>query len=156
MNTQLYDLMVAFEIHSVDRIRSILDAGFDVRAPVQGKTPLTHLLEMYFRSASFVDCVRLMLDRGALLEDPALRPVLLNDPDELDAAVRSQPDLLKHRTSMSCAFTPLVGATLLHVAAEYGHLEVARRLIELGAEVDARAATDDYGFNGHTALFHRP
>lgn len=154
MNTQLYDLMVAFEIHSVDRIRSILDAGFDVRAPVKGKAPLTHLLEMYFRSDSFADCVRLMLDRGALLEDPALRPVLLNDPDELEAAVRGQPDLLQHRTSMACAFTPLVGATLLHVAAEYGHLEVARRLIELGAEVDARAATDDYGFNGHTALFH--
>jgi ankyrin repeat protein len=31
---------------------------------------------------------------------------------------------------------------------------VAAKLLELGAEVDARAATDAAGMNGHTPLFH--
>jgi ankyrin repeat protein len=55
---------------------------------------------------------------------------------------------------MVSAFTTLVGASLLHVAAEYGHLKVARVLLEMGADVDARAAADDFGLNGHTPLFH--
>lgn len=62
-------MVLAFEIHSADRLRSILDAGFDARAPLQGKTPLTHLLEMCFRSDSFAGCVmRLLLDAGASTE----------------------------------------------------------------------------------------
>ncbi len=55
---------------------------------------------------------------------------------------------------MVCAFTPLSGVSLLHVAAEYGHLKVARKLLELGAEVDARADQDSVGFGGQTPLFH--
>ena len=55
---------------------------------------------------------------------------------------------------MVCAFTPLTGVSLLHVAAEYGHLKVARKLIELGAAVDARADRDSLGFGGQTPLFH--
>jgi hypothetical protein len=154
MSTMSDDLLVAFELHSVERIRGILDAGFDVHAPIRGKAPITLLIEMYSRSDRFADCLRLMLDRGAMLEDPMLRPVLLNDVAELEAAIRSKPDLINHRTSLISAFTPLMGATLLHVAAEYGHLAVARRLLQLGAEADARAATDALGFNGHTPLFH--
>jgi ankyrin repeat protein len=154
MGTLADDLLVAFEIHSVERVRAVLDAGLDVTQPVNGKTPATHLIEMYYRSDSFPACLRLLLDRGATLDDSKLEAVLLNDPDALEAAVRADRTLLGHRTSITCAFTPLIGATLLHVAAEYGHTSVAKRLIELGAEVDARAATDASGLNGHTPLFH--
>src|SRR6185503_20449760 len=80
--------------------------------------------------------------------------VLLNDPVALEAAARKDGSLLEHRTSLACTFTPLVGATLLHVAAEYGNLAVAKKLLELGAAVDARAATDESGLNGQTPLFH--
>ena len=55
---------------------------------------------------------------------------------------------------MMSAFTPLVGASRLHVAAEYGHLGAARCLLEMGAEVDARASVDESRLNGHTPLFH--
>jgi hypothetical protein len=34
------DLIGAFELHSVDRIRALLDSGLDVRAPIRGKTPV--------------------------------------------------------------------------------------------------------------------
>lgn len=148
------ELLVAFELHSVNRIHAILDTGLDVRRPIRGKTPVNWLLEMYTRSDRFPDCLRALLDRGAELDDPLIAPLLLDDADALSAAIRANPSFLEHRTTLVSAFTPLVGATLLHVAAEYGHLKVARRLLELGAEVDARAALDEFGLNGHTPLFH--
>jgi ankyrin repeat protein len=55
---------------------------------------------------------------------------------------------------MVSAFTPLVGASLLHVAAEYGNADVAGVLIEMGADVNATASIDEYGLNGHTPIFH--
>ena len=154
MNTTVDELMNAFEVHSVESIHAILAAGFDVQTLVNGKTLINCLIEMYYRSDRFPQCLRLLLERGALLDDPKIEAVLLNDPVALEDAVRRDPSLLDHRTSMPCAFTPLDGATLLHVAAEYGNLEAARKLLELGVVVDARAAVDEFGMNGQTPLFH--
>jgi ankyrin repeat protein len=154
MNTSFNDLLAAFEGHSVQRIREILDAGFDVTSPINGKTPITYLVEMYFRSDRFPECLRLLLERGAVLDEPKLESILLNDPVALETAVRSDRTLLKYTTSMVSTFTPLEGATLLHIAAEYGNFAVAQKLVELGANVNARAATDASGMNGHTPLFH--
>jgi ankyrin repeat protein len=109
---------------------------------------------MYSRGDNFPKCLRLLLDRGAVLDDPVVAPVLLNEAEELAAAIRANPSLLNHRTTMISAFTPLVGASLLHVAAEYGNTDVARVLIEMGADVNAKASLDEYGLNGHTPLFH--
>lgn len=148
------DLLVAFERHSVDQIREVLDAGLDLRAPLRGKSPVTWLTEMYSRSDRFPACLRLLLDRGAVLDDPVVAPVLLNDDDALREAIRTNPSLIEHRTTMVSAFTPLVGASLLHVAAEYGNAKVARVLIGMGADVNATAAVDDFGLNGHTPIFH--
>jgi hypothetical protein len=148
------ELVYAFEIHSVDEVRAILDVGLDARAPIDGKLPVEWLTEMYFRSAQFPACLRLLLDRGAVLADPVLTPVLLDDADAVTAAVRADPSLLVHRTTLISAFTPLVGATLLHVAAEYGNLNAARALVEGGADVNAAAAVDEHGLNGHTPVFH--
>lgn len=148
------DLLAAFESHSVARISAILDAGFDVHTSINGRPPISHLVEMYFRSDDFPACLRLLIERGATLEDPNLIGVLLNDPSLIEEAVRADRNLLNYRTTMACTFTPLVGASLLHVAAEYGHFAAAKRLIELGADVNAQAATDDFGLNGHTPIFH--
>ena len=154
MDSAATELLTAFELHSVDRIRAVLDDGLEVRSEIEGKTPINLLIEMYLRSDRFPVCLRLLLERGAVLDDPKLAPVLLNDAEALATAIHKDPSLLKHRSTMVCAFTPLYGASLLHVAAEYGHLQVARKLLEMGAEVDARAATDSFGFGGQTALFH--
>jgi ankyrin repeat protein len=148
------DIVVACELHSVDQIRVVLDAGLDPRAPVRGKSPVTWLTEMYSRGDNFAKCLRLLLDRGAVLDDPLVAPVLLNDAEALRAAIQADPSLLDHRTTMVSAFTPLVGASLLHVAAEYGNANAARVLIEMGADVNAAASLDGYGLNGHTPIFH--
>lgn len=154
MRPSFDDLLAAFESHTVERIRAILDAGISATNPVDGKSPINHLIEMYFRSDRFPDCLRLLLERGAALDDPKIESVLMNDPLALEAAVGADKALLEYRTSLICAFTPLEGASLLHVAAEYGNLAVAKKLIELGADVNARADADAFGMNGHTPLFH--
>jgi hypothetical protein len=148
------DFLVACELHSVDRLRAALDAGLDRRAPLDGRPPVAWLLEMYTRSERFPACLRLLLGRGAELEHPALAPVLLDDAEGLQRAVRADPSLPAGRFTLPSAFTPLAGATPLHVAAEYGHLAAARALLALGAEVDARAERDAHGLGGHTPQFH--
>jgi len=154
MSTPEEEILIAFELHSVERIRAILDAGLDPRSPIRGKSPVNWFTEMYSRSDRFPDCLRLLLDRGAMLDDLVVAPVLLDDTEALAAAIKADPSLIAHRTTMVSAFTPLIGASLLHVAAEYGNVNVARVLVEMGAEVDAKASIDEHGLNGHTPLFH--
>lgn len=149
-----FDLLGAFEGHSVEEIRAVLAAGFDVRTPIKGKSLVNSLIEMYSRPDRFPDCLRLLVDHGAVLDDRHLLPVLLNDVDQLTAALEADPRLLVHRTSIVSAFTPLIGASLLHVAAEFGNVAAARLLVERGADVNARASVDECGLNGHTPIFH--
>jgi hypothetical protein len=148
------DLLYAFDGHDLEGIRSALGAGADPCSPVRGKLPIYWLLEEYTRSDRLGDCLRLLLKRGAKLDDPAIVPVLLNDAAAIRAAVQDTPALLTHRTTLISSFTSLVGVTLLHVAAEYGNLDAAHALVEAGADVNARADIEEYGLNGHTPLFH--
>jgi ankyrin repeat protein len=92
-----------------------------------------------------------LLDRGAVPDDPLVLPVLLNDADAIE---RLDAPSLRHRVTMTCSLTPLVGVSLLHVAAEYGHAAATRALLARGADVNDRAALDGDGLGGHTPLFH--
>jgi ankyrin repeat protein len=112
------------------------------------------LLEEYTRSDRLADCLRLLFERGAILPDPLISPVLLNDATAITEAIRARPALLEHRTSLRSAFTSLTGVSLLHVAAEYGNLDAARALVEAGADVNATADVVEHGLNGQTPLFH--
>lgn len=147
-------LLEIFETHDTGALRRALNAGSDPNADIDGTPAIERLVEMYFRSDRFASCVALMLDHGGRLSDPHLAPVLLNDVSAIEAALEDDPDWLHHRVSMPSAFTPLMDATLLHLACEYGHLDAARCLIAHGADVEARAGTDASGFNGHTPIFH--
>lgn len=150
MNNTERELLNAFETHDADAIRRLFDDGLDPHAPIDGKAPIDWLTEMYFRSDRFPACLRILLDCGATLPDPATQHVLLDDAD----AVRANPSLATHRTTMVSSFTPLVDATVLHVAAEYGNLAAAQALIDIGADVNARAGKDADGLGGHTPIFH--
>ncbi|MBE7462175.1 MAG: ankyrin repeat domain-containing protein [Planctomycetes bacterium] len=154
MPTPEDDLLSAFDGHDLEAIRTVLTAGADPCAPVRGKRPVYWLLEEYTRSDRLPECLRLLFERGAVLDDPALAPVLLDDPAAIRDAVSKNKALLQHRTSLVSSFTSLTGVTLLHVAAEYGHLNAARALVEAGADVNAAAATTAHGLNGHTPIFH--
>jgi hypothetical protein len=154
MTPSVRRVLDAFDGHEVDEVRAAIRDGADVQSPVNGKLPVEWLAEQYTRSDRFIPCLRLLLDHGAVHPDPAVVPVLLDDADAIREAIRADPSLLTHRTTMVSTFTPLTGASLLHVAAEYGNLNAARALIESGADVNARATTDEHGLNGHTPLFH--
>jgi ankyrin repeat protein len=154
MSTPNEELLSAFDGHDAEGVRAALDAGADACSPIRGKLPVNWLLEEYTRSDRLGECLRLLLERGAVLDDPLVAPVLLDDRDAIKSASRATPSLLEHRTTLVSAFTSLAGASLLHVAAEYGNLGAARALIEAGADVNATSALDEHGQNGHTPLFH--
>ena len=154
MSNPNQELLSAFDGHDVEAVRAALEAGADACSLVQGKEPVYWLLEQYCRSDRLPVCLRLLLGRGAVLRDPLVVPVLLDDADAIKAAVLMNPAMLHHRTTLVSASTSLADVSLLHVAAEYGNLNAARTLIELGANVNARAGFDEYGLNGHTPLFH--
>ena len=148
------DLLYAFDGHDLDGVRAALRAGADACTPVRGKTPVQWLLEQYVRSDRLPDCLRELFARGAVLPDPLLVPVLLDDADGIRAAVAANPTFLQHRTTLVSTFTSLVGVSLLHVAAEYCFANAARALIDAGADVNAPAAINASGLNGHTPIFH--
>jgi len=149
-----FDLLVAFETHDASRITEILDAGLDARSVIKGRSLVNNLTVMYARSENFPACLRLLLERGAVLDDPKVAAALLDDGDALREALARDPSLIVHRTSMESSFTPLIGASLLHVAAEFGNANAARALLDAGADVDAKADVDKHGLNGHTPIFH--
>jgi ankyrin repeat protein len=94
-----------------------------------------------YNAPGVLDLLRLRLDRLAehLDADPALPHRRF---PELDCGSTGARRLL------------LQGATLLHVAAEFGSVDAARLLLDRGADINARATVDDAGIGGQTALFH--
>jgi len=148
------DLLGAFEAHSPEKIRAVLKAGRSPTELIKGKTPMVCLIEMYLRSSWFRDCVRVMLEGGAVIEDPVLQAVLLDDAIALRRLMKSPRFKTERKFDLDCTFTPLKGATALHICAEYNSLKCAAALIKAGANVNARAAVDADGFGGHTPIFH--
>ncbi len=82
---------------------------------------------------------------------------LRRDPNMLKRAFTFEeiypPELGCHDAVIATHGTPLAGATLLHMCADYDEIEIARWLLDRGMNVDERAAVDSDGFGGHTALF---
>ena len=91
-------LFYGFETHSTEKIQAALAAGVDVNALLDGKTPLTWLVEMYLRSPKFSDCVRCLVQAGAQCADTGLLAVLLDDAALLAAELRKNPALTLERT----------------------------------------------------------
>lgn len=143
------DLLFAFEIHSPEKIRTILAAGLDPNVPINGKAPIHILTEMYLRSPRFADCLRVMLDAGASLHDPLLESLLLDDAVRLRQLLQSSPDSLHRRFSLPCAFTSLHEVSALHLCAEYNSIHCARANLD----VRLKGLVWGSGFDWETLLF---
>lgn len=114
------------------------------------------ILELYARHGLvYPDTPTMALHRGRL--------------DLLEAHVQRDPGVVHRRfthreiypAEMGCkdaidatVGTPLDGTTLLHMCVEFDEMEIARWLLERGADPDARATVGPSGFGGHTPLFN--
>jgi hypothetical protein len=120
------DLLEGFELHSPEKIRAVIAAGADAKAPIRAKRPIEWLMEMYLRSGRFVECVRVMLEAGATLDDPVLEAILLDDDMQLRKLLQQEPQSRGRKFHLERAYTPRHGVSPLHVCAEYNSVKCAR------------------------------
>lgn len=143
-----------FEVHAVSGIRDCIKNGVDPNAIVNGKPLIYELIDMYLRGPQFKECIKVFVDHGLKFPDKLLLAVLLDDAVTLDAQLEANKDLVNKRYSFMGTFTPLYDVTLLHICAEYNHLNCAGILVKYGADINAKAGLDENGFGGHTPVFH--
>lgn len=113
------------------------------------------ILEMYAAHGfALPDTPTMALHRGRI---DLLEEHLRRDPGLLERTFTHEeiypPELDCHDEVLATHGTPLKGATLLHMCADYDEIEIAQWLLDRGMNVDAPAAVDGDGFGGHTALF---
>jgi hypothetical protein len=142
------------EIHSVEGIRECFENGISPNHVFRGEPLIYELTSEYARTPRFKDCVRVFVDYGLQFEDRILLSVLLNDANALDLYLSENPNAVDQRYTLRCAYTPLDQATLLHICAEFNHLDCARILVSRHADINARAGVDEFGFGGQTPIFH--
>ena len=139
------------------------DHGYKIGGHPYPGTALDYIVASYARSPQRLStCIDILLEAGGATkyDAPAVLQLLRGRLDSLAELSDADPALVNKRFSeLDCGMTggrrlTLLGATLLHVAAEYGNLEAATLLLDRGADVNARATVDDAGVGGHTAIFH--
>ena len=139
------------------------DHGFKVGSRPYPGAALDYVVASYARSSERLSaCIDILLEAGGATkyDAPAVLDVLRGRLESLAAQIDADPALVhRHFSELDCGMTggrrlTVQGGTLLHVAAEYGNLGAAALLLDRGADVNARAAVDEAGVGGHTALFH--
>jgi ankyrin repeat protein len=146
---------------SPEALRWLLAHGADPNPP--SGPALDYAIGTYARAPRRLSaCIDLLLDAGGITRYnvPALLALLRGRLDDLAAELVAEPELVGRRfPELDCGTSggrllTLRGATLLHVAAEYGNLEAAGLLLTTPVGVNARAAIDEVGVGGQTAIFH--
>jgi hypothetical protein len=132
--------------------------------------PVALLLQTYSRYPEGKHrCLELVAKRGIELPDTPPMAVHRGRIDLLEAHLDRDPHLFtrifSHEEiyppelgchadhSLALHGTPVAGTTLLHLCVDYDEIEIARWLLERGADVNAKAKIDTDGFGGHTPLF---
>jgi ankyrin repeat protein len=146
----------------------LLDLGVTL---TRETAPVAMVLQTYGRNPDGKHRIlELFARHGIPLPDTPPMAVHRGRIDLLEAQLRRDPELFSRTFSHEEIFppelgchadhslalhgTPLGGAGLLHVCAEYDEIEIARWAIERGADVNLRARVDADGFGGHTPLFN--
>ncbi|HRD06322.1 MAG: ankyrin repeat domain-containing protein [Saprospiraceae bacterium] len=147
-------IKVAFETHSPEGIKECLDQGLSPNEIVDGRPLVDELINMYFRSPLFKICMQTLVENGLQFEDKILLAVLTDDAISLEQQLKAKPEAIYNKYTLPCTFTPLIDASLLHLCAEYNHVDSANILLKYGADVNTQAGLDDHGFGGQSPVFH--
>lgn len=142
------------EIHSAEGIKECFENGLNPNDHYKGIPLIYELITEYGRGPKFSECFKVFVDYGLDFEDKILLAVFLNDDVSLNDLLTRSTQALKNRYTFDCAFTPLLDVSLLHICAEFNHLACAKILVKHGADVNAKAGVDEYGFGGQTPIFH--
>jgi len=151
---ELDKLIGDIECHSVEGIKECFSKGINPNDHFRNEPLIYELISEYTRTPRFKDCVKAFIKAGLKFDDQELLAVLSDDADRLDAQLHEHPEVVKQTYNLRCAYTPLYEVTLLHICAEFNHLSCAKVLIKHGADVNAKAGLDPYGFGGQTPIFH--
>lgn len=142
----------------------LLEKGADPNCPKPGRqtTALDYLIGAYGRSENLATCIDLLRQAGGRTryDLPGVIDTMTDRADRLAEPLDADPALVHHRFpglnfgNSGERRLQLAGATLLHVAAEYGSMECARLLVAKGAQVNTPAVVNRQGVGGQTAIFH--
>ncbi len=159
------------ETLNADGLAFLLELGAEL-ADAHGDrlAPAALLLQTYCRGPeSKHRCLEIVAERGVTFPDTPVMALHRGRIDLLEAHLRRDPHLVSRTFSheeiyppeLGCSTdhsfglhgTPLAGTTLLHICVDFDEIEIARWLIDHGANVNARADVDADGFGGQTPLF---
>jgi len=147
-------------------IKWLLEHGANPNCARAGRkypdSALDYVIGTYSRSTQLGECIDILVEAGCRSRRsmPAVLELLRGRIDLLAKRLYEDPSLISKRFpdldfgSTGARRLLLRGATLLHVAAEYGSLEAAQLLVERGADVNAKADIDAAGVGGQTPIFH--
>ena len=157
-------IFVTGECLDPDGLQFLIDHGADVTfAPVAtkygGASPMSCTLSTYLRGHNDRKhrCIEILLKHGAKIP-PEISPPMLaihrGDAKSLTNLLDRDPSLVSRTfTSMPYGNIDLRGATLLHMAIEFGEIECTDVLLNRGASINQPAeAIDNIG--GQSPIFH--
>lgn len=150
----LEKLITDIEVLSPEGIKECLENGVNNDSHFKSKPPIYELITGYARGAAFKECVKVFMDHDLAFEDKVLSAVFMDDGDSLNAQLKDNQDAINAKYTFGCAFTPLHEVSLLHICAEFNHLDCAKVLVKHGADINMKAGTDENGFGGQTPIFH--
>jgi hypothetical protein len=150
----LKEIVEQIELHSVEGIRNCFEHGISPNDLFRNEPLIYELTSEYTRSPRFKECVRIFVEYGLKFEDELLLAVLSDDPDAVGKQLQKKVSAINEKYTLRSAYTPLFEVTLLHICAEFNHLRCAQVLVNHGADVNATAGFDEYGFGGQTPIFH--
>jgi hypothetical protein len=161
-------ILFPLELFAPRTLKYLIDHGADLHAAARYCCPIEMLTCIYTRRPQDkAACLEIVGAAGFALPETPVMALHRSRLDLLQEHLDRDPSLLERRFTYGEVFykhdgtpgaaypaTPVSGGTLLHLAIEFDDIDVARWLIERGADVNARAAIDADGFQGHTPLFH--